>query len=624
MNGPSLAPALKDRKVWLFALVSVVSAAVGFKLVPDRLALGIVNNTGYWCVLAAFVLFGRALWLAYRGDLAAIRKAGPGAFDWASLGVIGLGGMVLIVHESPGFKIVMDEVMLAGTSMSMHFSRTVLTPLRGSDIQGAFVIVEGMMDKRQLFFPFLVSILHDLIGYRPSNAFVLNGILAFIFLALVNQAGRRLAGRTAGWLGVALFAGLPLLAQNATGGGFELLNILMILATLLLAARFIEKRDDASLAALCFSAMLLTQVRYESAIFLLPVAAVILWVWYREGRAILPPILLAIPPLMIHCALHNRIFDIRSSAWQMESKPGFTKPFSASYIPSNVAHALGFFFGKPTDQPNSYVLSALGCVALLFFLLLAAKRSRALAAETPASAALIFFSIGFAIQLGLMMCYFWGQFDDAIIRRLSLPTHLWMVLAIMAVLTEFPRPAFVRCLLGVAVLGMLAQGVPSMAAHAYNQEYLAGLETEWRRQFILDQPFNDYLAIDNDSILWVAHRVTATTVEAAKARKADLSFFIRTHTFSNIYVFQRYNVDAQTGKMTIREGDDLGPDFVLEPVQSERLLTLTQTRISRVVSIRDGKTVTAMPPPDVVVPKDRALIEKERGVYLENFYKRLP
>jgi hypothetical protein len=624
MNGPSFAPILKDRRVWLFVGISAVSAALGFKLIPDSKALDIVDSTGYWFVLAAFVLFVRALWQAYAPDLAQVRKAGAGAFDWASLAVVGLGGLVLIVHESFGFKIVMDEVMLAGTSMSMHFSRTVSTPFRGSDIQGAYVIIQAMMDKRQLFFPFLVSILHDLTGYRPSNAFVLNGILIFIFLALVNAAGRKLAGRTAGWLGVALFAGLPLLAQNATGAGAELLNILMILATLLLGARFIERRDEVSLAGFCYAGMLMTQVRYESAIFLLPVACIILWVWYREGRAILPWSVVAIPPLMIHCALHNRIFDIRASAWQMQSKPGFTKPFSADYIPSNIAHALGFFFGKPTDQPNSYVLSALGCVALLFFVLLAVKKVRTLNTESAASAAFIFFSIGFAIQLGLMMCYFWGQFDDAIIRRLSLPTHLWMVLAVMAVLTQFPRPAVVRTLLGVAVLGLLAQGVPSMAAHAYNQEYLAGLETEWRRQFILEQPLNDYLAIDNDSILWVAHRVTATTVQAARERKADLSFFIRTHTFSNIYVFQRYTIDATTGKMTIRDGDDLGPDFVLETVQAERLLTLTQTRISRVVSIKDGDKVATMPLPDVVIPKDKALIEKERGVYLENFLKRLP
>jgi hypothetical protein len=58
------------------------------------------------------------------GDLAGDpRGAGlRGGFDWASLAVVGLGGTVLIVHESFGFKIVMDELMLAGTSMSMHFT----------------------------------------------------------------------------------------------------------------------------------------------------------------------------------------------------------------------------------------------------------------------------------------------------------------------------------------------------------------------------------------------------------------------------------------------------------------------------------------------------------------------
>jgi hypothetical protein len=171
---------------------------------------------------------------------------------------------------------------------------------------------------------------------------------------------------------------------------------------------------------------------------------------------------------------------------------------------------------------------------------------------------------------------------------------------------------------------MLAQGVPSMAAHAYNQEYLAGLETEWRRQFIGEQPKNDYLVIDNDSVLWIVHEVSATTVEAAKQRRPDLAFFMRTHTFSNIFVFQRYMIDPDTGKMTIRDGDDLGPDFILEPVRAERLLTLTQTRISRLVGIRDGKNVVTKQDPDVVIPKDRALIEKERALYLENFIKRLP
>jgi hypothetical protein len=624
MNGPSFAPVLADRRLWWFALISALSAATGFVLVPDRFTVEIVKDAGYWCVLAAFALFVRSLWRTFRDDLGAARERGLRRVDWATVAVVALGGVILMVHESFGFKIVMDEVMLLGTSMSMHFTRTDLTPIRGGDIQGAFVIFEGMMDKRQLFFPFLESILHDLTGYRPENAFVLNGILTFVFLGLVNAVGRKFAGRLAGWLGVALFAGLPLLAQNATGGGFELLNLVMILSTLLLGARYIERRDEPSFTALCFSAMLLCQVRYESAIFLLPAVAIVLWVWRQEGRADMSWPVLVLPVLMIHCALHNRIFDIRASAWQLQSKPGFTKPFSVAYIHDNFVHAIGYFWGKPTDQPDSYVLSTLGTIAIFFMVLLVAKKLRKLGAESPISLATVFFTFGFAAQFALMMCYFWGQFDDAIIRRLSLPTQLWMVVAVLAVLPQFPRPGVVKTLLGIAVLGLLAQGVPSMAAHAYNQEYLAGLETAWRRQFIADQPRKDYLVIDNDSILWIAHEVTATTTIAARERRADLVFFMRNHTFSNIYVFQRYLIDPDTGKMTLRDGDDLGPDYVLEPVRAERLMTLTQTRMSRLVEIRDGKNVLTRPEPDHILPKSKDEIEKARQAYLENFLKRLP
>jgi hypothetical protein len=624
MNGPSFSAVLADRRVWLFLLISGVAAATGFRLVPDSMALDVVKYAGYWCVLAAFVLFVRSLWRTFAPDLLRTRKAGFRGFDWAAVAVVGLGGTVLLVHEAFGFKIVMDELMLVGTSMDMHFTRTVLTPFRGTDIHGTYVIVEGMMDKRPLFFPFLESVLHDLTGYRPENAFMLNGILTFVFLGLVNAAGRKLAGRLAGFLGVALFAGLPLLGQNATGGGFELLNIVMILATLLLGARFIELRDEPSFTALCYSALLMAQVRYESAIFVLPVVLIILWVWRQEGRAILSWPVMVAPALLITCALQNRIFDIRSSAWQLQSKPGMTKPFSLSYVPDNLAHAWGFFFGKSTDQPDSMVLSALGCIAIFFLILLVAKRLRRLSLESPISVATVFFTFAFAAHFVLMMCYFWGHFDDPVIRRLSLPVHLWMVIAIMAVLQQFPRPAVVKALLAAAVLGILVQGVPSMASHAYNQEYLAGLETAWRRKFIAEQPAKDYLMIDKDSILWVDHQISATPVTAASTRKDALVFFMRTHTFSNIYVFQGFTVDADTGKLTIRPDDDLGADYVLEPVREQRLTLLTLSRISRVKEIRQGAAVLSNPEPDHVVPKSREEIEKERQAYYENFLRQLP
>jgi hypothetical protein len=626
MNSPSLAPVFADRRTWIFAAIAAASAAVGFKLVPDSMALEVVKYSGYWFILATFVLFVWALWRSFAPDLRAARQAGLRGIDWASVVIVGLGGTMLLVHEAFGFKIIMDEPMLAGTSMSMHFERTVTTPFRGNDVKGVFVIIEGMMDKRPIFFPFLVSILHDLTGYRPENAFVLNGILTFVFLGLVNAAGRMLSGRIAGWVGVALCAGLPLLGQNATGGGFELLNLVMIMATLLLGARLVEKRDDDSFAAFVYSGLLLAQVRYESPLFLVPVAGIVLWVWYREGRAIMPwPVIIA-PILMIHCALHNRIFDTRATAWQLQSKPGYEHPFSFSYIPDNVVHAVdGFFFNlHTTDQPNSLFLSALGSVAILFMLLLVVKRLKVLSSEPSISVATIFFTAGFVAHFGLMMCYFWGHFDDPVIRRLSLPTYLWMVIAVMAVLQQFPRPAVGRVLLGLAVLAAIVQGVPSMAAHAYNQEYLVGLETAWRRKFIADHPRKDYLMIDNDSILWVAHQVSSTPVDAALKRRDALVFFFRNHAFSAMYVFQRFTIDPVTGKMTLRDGDDIGPSYVLEPVSEESLSLLTLTRISRIVAIKDGPNVLTKPEPDHTVPKSKEEREKERAAYFQNFFQQLP
>ncbi len=239
-----------------------------------------------------------------------------------------------------------------------------------------------------------------------------------------------------------------------------------------------------------------------------------------------------------------------------------------------------------------------------FFLLFAAKSLRTLRTQPPAVVASVIFAVGFIAQFILFMGYFWGQFDAVIIRRLSLPTHLWLVVSVMTVLPQFAAAGFQRFLLGLAAFGLIASGVPSMAEHAYSQEYLPGKETAWRRQFITDQPRHDFLMIDNDAILWVSHLVSSTTVGQAIKREDAVVFTLRNRTFSNIFVFQRYNIDSNTGAMTLREGDDLGPNFVLETVREERLQTLTLTRISRVKDVRKGAVSLTAPDGEQAAGRD--------------------
>jgi hypothetical protein len=369
-------------------------------------------------------------------------------------------------------------------------------------------------------------------------------------------------------------------------------------------------------------------------IFLVPVAVLLLWVWGREGRAVLGWPVIVAPLLMVHYPMQHRIFDLRLSAWELGSRAGSEKVFSLDYLfhgvppddHGNLQAAMNFFFARPSDQPNSLVLSVLGCLAVPFFAWLVVKRLRTLAQESPVNVAVTLFAFGFAAHMVLMMLYFFGQFDNVVIRRLSLPPHLGMVIAIMAVLPQMAHAAVARVLLFIAVTGLFASGVPSMAAHAYSQEYLPGKETAWRREFMAQQTRRDYVVIDNDSILWIAHQISSTPVLQAKGDRRDaLIFLMRNHAYSDVYVFQRYNIDADTGRMTLRDGDDLGPDFVLETVREERLQTLTLSRISRVKEIRKGGvSATAPDPVTHLVPKSRAEIEKNRRVYLENFVKMLP
>lgn len=622
MNFPTAAY-MSDRRLAVLVLSGLLALVLGFFTLSADQSLQFMIYGGYWAMLLITALFGLSLFRLVRADREHWSGWWRGAPRWP-LVLIGGCGLLLLVHEDYGFKILMDEAMLLGTSMSLHFEKMALVPMRGHDIQGAFQILGGELDKRPLLQPFLVSLLHDFTGYRPENVFVLNTLLTFVLLGLAYACGCRLAGRGAGAVAVLLLTTLPLLAQNATGGGFELLNLVMILSTLLLAMRWVERRDAGSQEALVLSAVLLALTRYESVLFLLPVALLILWIWWRERRPVLSWTVVFSPLLLVPYALHNRVFRARESAWELASQPGYERPFSPAYVPDNLAHALNFFFDTTGEQSNSLLLAVLGFVALPFFVLWMVRTLPRLHTVAPAQAALAVFALGFAAHTALLMGYFWGRFDDPVIRRLSLPLNLWLVLAIIAVAAEFRGgPARWRVLAGLALAGLFGASLPSMARHDYSLDYYIGREIAWRREFMAAHPEKDYLFIDNSSIFWITHRVSATPMMQTVLNKESLLFNHRNHTFSAFYVYQRLDVNPETGELTVQWDDMLGPDYRLETVWERRFTPLTVSRISRVVEILDGE---AQPPPPPVRAAAQPPAERERirREYLDNFIKQLP
>ncbi len=612
-----------DRRLQLLVLVALLAIALGFFTFSANSALAIMTMGGYWVMLGTAAWFVWSLWRLAKESPPWTEFTGPTA--WRIPVLLLVCGLVLLVHESYGFKILMDEVMLLGTSMGMHFDKHPLVPVRGHDLQGAFQLLDGILDKRPLFQPFLVSVLHDLTGYRPENVFALNTVLTFTLLGLVYHAGRKLAGREAGILAVLLLTSLPLLAQNATGGGFELLNLVMIMSTLLLGMRFAENRDAGSLQALILSSVLLAQTRYESILFLLPVGLLVLWVWRTEGRPVLDWGVCFTPLLFLPVALHQKIFTLKESSWELASQPGFDRPFALGYVQNNFSHWLNFFFDTTGENSNSLVLSALGFLALPFCLLWSVKLLGRLRQATAVQATCAFFTVGFAAHSLLLLCYFWGRFDDPVIRRLSLPLNLWLVLAVVIVVAETFRQKWIwRLLMALTGLGMFAYSLPTMSRHDYSMDYYVGREMQWRREFIAAHPEKDYLFIDNDAIIWITHLVSGTPVRQALERKGIMLFNFRNHTFSAIYVFQRFDVDPATGRLVVQKEYDLGPDYQLEPYWERRFTPMLISRISRVVAIKDGELTAPAQAASPLAKLTAAEREKIRQDYFERLIKRLP
>lgn len=615
-----------DRRVWLVVVETLLVVVLARYVVEPDTAFAWVIAAGYWFMLVAVSLFAVAF-----GPLAfeKLRAARRDRFHAGVLALIVGVAVIWSAQERPGFKILADEVLLLGTSMGMHYQREAAYPVRATDVQGPFQILSSVLDKRPLLFPFLVATVHDLTGYRPENAFRFNLMLGVGFLAAVYALGAALGGSR--WAGVAvttLFAGLPLLAQQATGGGFELLNLLLIAVLGLVLVWYLEEPDERRLQALVLAAVLLASTRYESVLFLASAALGVVAGWIRAGRVILPWTVAIAPVLLLPVLVQNRIFAGQSGAWELASM-GADKPFGLEYFAPNLGHALAFFFDLGPYQPSSPVFAALGLLALPLLGILVVRVLRQVRDQGPIELTWALLALGLGAVTLVYLFYFWGQFDHPVIRRLSLPVHLLMALAILVVVaqTKTYRDRILRGVTLVAVAGFWFHGLPVMAKRAYAYDYSPGVEMEFRREFLGRLPERDFLVIDNDSVFWITHHIPASPIEQAKLRKDGLIYHLRNHSFAQMYVFQSVLVDDQTGERRVDPADELGPDFELEPVWERRVQALLFARISRVVAIRHDGGVAAEATAAVPAAVERRTveeIERARTLYLENWIKQLP
>ena len=573
--------AARKRLLW-FGLSGVVAVGLGFVAVSPQDGQLLITYGGYYYMLG---LFGR--FVAYAVRVAQSRREVWSAWlrrpGWPAAVIIAATAFALwsdpFLH-----KVLFDEYVLQATAFHMHATKEIGTVVRAYDFDGTWLPIDTFLDKRPYFFTFLLSLVHDLTGFRVANVFFLNAACTAGFLGLTYWFARALAGRAGGLLAVALLVTMPLFGQNATGAGMEMHNLMMLVLVMCLALLYLRAPDDDRLSLLCLGTVLLAQSRYESVIFAGPVAVIVVLGWWRAGRVLLPWAAIATPLLLVPYAWRNRYVSAAPALWQLGE--GQQSRFSTRYLAGNLKAAVEFFFNTSPALANSWYLSALGCAGLAYGLLVLVRRIRRREAVSPGTTVTVLFGVGVAGNFALLMFYYWSQLTEPIAARFALPACLMLALLAAVLVHRLDRrwPASRAAFLGVGVF-LLVSALPAMARRLYTSQNLVMQEVNWEREIFLTRPKGYDLFISNkSSIPWILWQTPSLNLSSARLRAEQLRYHLAQGTFREILVAQALRPTTREGKFGV-DPDDLLPDgFRLETL-AEKRFGGRMARVSRLVAV---------------------------------------
>jgi hypothetical protein len=416
---------MRPSKPLLLILAAVLAAAVGF--LPARAqCLELFRNFSYFFLLLLFLAWLLRLAGCLRGKMPRLVREHLPAL------VLALLLMVLIfLAAPPRFKVLTDETNLLGVSLSMHLDQTAAIPVGGFFYDSVVPDFSYQVDKRPVFFPFLLSAIHALTGYRAQNAFVLNflagwGVLVACYWVVARYLPQRFAIAA-----LLLAAGTPAFVIYTTSGGFETLNLLFIIATFLALIACLEMQAaPQETELLMLTLLLLAQCRYESQL-LLPVVGLAVLPWLRRHRFFQRASWLtcALPLFLVPVLWQRRGFqgalDFQITKIGQDTYQRADSAFSLRHLLQNIDDNIFVLLGVNPHFGFSPVL-ALFALAGMYLLARQVVLRRPGAAEVALIGAA---AVSFLLLLGLLSAFFWGLFTLPMDNRLALAFLPFLVCA---------------------------------------------------------------------------------------------------------------------------------------------------------------------------------------------------
>ena len=556
----------------LFIGLSAIMGLLGISGLSVERAVALHAGWGYaFC----FTAFAGVLWVSLRGWTVSSLRAYCAPRKWGLCLLVGVAVFVQ-VNEPHEFRTIHREPVDQMVGRMLHLEREASYATVGYYLEGGTVSVGRSVQDQMYFYPFLVSVLHDVTGYRVWNGFAVNLLLSLCFLLVAYLVGDALYPGYGGVTVLLLLAGLPMMDLYATSAtpdlGFQLCLLLLLWGGI----RYLKNASAANLNALLFYAiacMLISHVGWFALFYVGAIYAAGAW---RQQRRPVTWCLVLLP-----------LFALPVLAVQtMRASGGAELSGGAEHGLLDSVIAVGaWLFGVDSLSASFPLLSALGVAGLVSLCLFLPLRMRQVRVPVATWALLLFVVLGLALTVGLWTDAM-ASGGAALVGCLP-PLLLVLVFAAVWFLEELKlgRTRYGYVLGGIA-LAVVVFSIPSKGRGFRGDEVTCARAAEQAMDWVQRKDDGNTLYVSPLNVSLLLHGYATIDVGRANANWENLLHLVREEYYKSIVVIQIEHYNAQAGEwQPAIPASGIAATVQTELIVQARRAYNIRLRIERVVGI---------------------------------------
>lgn len=298
---------IKEHKVALAVIIAAIWMAE-FSIISRPILNFFVVRVTFYCMLVLIICWALSLkrFLAAKKIDARsfIRRYGAGMLFSLALTAC------IFASIKPEFRVFYDETNLLGVSRSMVYEKKADNVIMGKWYYHTLHPLQRINEKRPYLFPFMVSLVHTAIGYRPTNPFVLNFVLLALLFFCVLWFMLQHFHPLIAYASVLLVAAQPVLSLSATSAGMDFMAVTFAFGAFLALREYLREPGEETFQFLWLTLLMVANIRYEGPLFL-AIVVVGLLASRRMRLSDITPYLMSVTAIVLlpvfwqRCGLHT-------------------------------------------------------------------------------------------------------------------------------------------------------------------------------------------------------------------------------------------------------------------------------------------------------------------------------